>query len=143
MNDLDMVKKDLNKKIDKVDKILEDDKLYDEYITDIEQKYEDISDDIIQKVKINLKNRNIKTKLVEKQSNYRAFQLTKIAASAIFAILIWNSFIYKNNTNFESINANKVNKGYKVMQSKVYLNIDNKLKDINGFLLNPIENNKK
>lgn len=144
LNDLDEIKTELNKKIEKIEDILNNNKLYNEYIENVDQKYLNIPDDVILKIKEKLnyekyrKNCN-KENVKKKNSKYKMFQITKIAASAIFAILIWNSFIYNSNGNFKNTNIDKTNKVYDIKQSKFYLNIDNKMKDINGFLLNPIE----
>lgn len=143
MKNLKIIKKHLENSVSKIDDILNDQKKFAEYITEIQNKDIYVPEDILQNTKAKLLNiteentikknqENTEENTEEKDKNrykYKIFEITKVAVCALLTILIWNSKLYQNVSHIDS---------FDVKQSKIYINIDNKLKNISGFLLNPI-----
>lgn len=110
----------LNKKIQKIDKLLEDDSLLEKYINDIEVTQISYPDKLEDKIlsKVNKK----------KQIKYTS--ILKMAACMILALILCQTDFIKN-ANF----ANK-QENYQVAQKQSYL--DEKVNQFSNFFMKPI-----
>lgn len=124
-----------NNQIDKIDEILNDKDKFEKYINDIEMSNikvpEDIEDNI--KMKINKETLNNKNNINIKK--YKYYDILKIVACIIFSLVVWQSGLSKISVNCE--------KSYSVAESDIYKNINEKIKNVNGFFMNSYESEEK
>ncbi len=113
--------KDINIKIEKIDKLLEDDDYLNEYIRSLDKKDIKVSKDLKTKITNRLEKRGKKISYIN---------VLKIAACTIFAVTICECSILFEKQRPEVVKEDKI--------SSVYSAIMVKLNDINEMMLSPI-----
>ncbi len=120
--------REVRNKINKIDKLLNDDEYFKKYICEVESKY-DFENEA-------LKDRLLRSiKPVKKKLGFR--NIVKIAACTVLAVLICEySMTFDKDKILEDVTSKNENKtGF----SMLYTNIQTKLNDINGIMLNPLK----
>lgn len=114
----------IDNKLDRIDKLLNNDNLFEEYINKIENSNFEIPIDLEKKILCGIysKSNNVK-------KTNRFFDILKIVACTVVALCIWNSTLTSNT----SYATNK-----SIKRSEFYTKFDSVIENISNFFMTPI-----
>ena len=115
------------KKIELIDRLLEDDEMLDKYINNLEHNTQSIPYNLNKKILTSINDKKINNK---KSSNNMFFDILKVAACTTFVLILWQ-FVFSNPTTYATTNTD-------IKESEVYENIDNIIKKVSEFLKSPL-----
>lgn len=123
-------------KIDKIDKLLENDDYFEKYIQDISMYHINVPStletDIISRLKLPS---NCKSKSETKVYKFKMQDILKIVACTVFAVAMWQFTLSK----YTSVAYASQKENIRYERHQIYDKIDNVMKSINGFFMNPID----
>lgn len=114
----------IDNKLNRIDKLLNNDNLFEEYINKIENSNFEIPIDLEKKILCGIysKSNNVK-------KTNRFFDILKIVACTVVALCIWNSTLTSNT----SYATNK-----SIKRSEFYTKFDSVIENISNFFMTPI-----